>query len=178
MLEERNRLARELHDSIVQSLYTMTLFAEAGVRNANAGDTESGAHYMERIGETSQQVLKEMRLLVFELRPLALELDGMVGALSQRLDAVERRAGVEARLVFEDSLSLPSPTEEELYRVVQEALNNSRKHSAATQLSIHISAANGSVEIDVEDNGVGFDPELVRRSGGMELQNINNVTSK
>jgi len=172
VLEERNRLARELHDSIVQSLYTMTLFAEAGVRNANAGDSERGTQYMERIGETSQQVLKEMRLLVFELRPLALEQDGMVGALSQRLDAVERRAGVDAHLVFEEPLSLPSRTEEELYRVVQEALNNSLKHSAATQLSISISTGNGLVSVDVEDDGVGFDTGLVQQSGGMGLRNM------
>jgi PAS domain S-box-containing protein len=178
VLEERNRLARELHDSIVQSLYTMTLFAEAGVRNANAGDTESGTQYMERIGETSQQVLKEMRLLVFELRPLALEMDGMVGALSQRLDAVERRAGVEARLVFDEPIDLPSRTEEGLYHVTQEALNNSLKHSAATHLSIRISASDDSVAVEIEDNGVGFDTDLAHQSGGMGLRNMKDRMDK
>ena len=172
VLEERNRLARELHDSIVQSLYTMTLFAEAGVRNADHGDTVKGTQYMERIGETSQQVLKEMRLLVFELRPLALEQEGIVGALSQRLDDVERRAGVEARLIFDEPISLPSRMEEELYRVAQEALNNSLKHAAATHLSIRIATNDGLVEINVEDDGVGFDTDLVNQSGGMGLRNI------
>ncbi|MEE8466477.1 MAG: PAS domain S-box protein [Dehalococcoidia bacterium] len=172
VVEERNRLARELHDSIVQSLYTMTLFAEAGIRNASAGDPEKVVQYIERIGETSQQVLKEMRLLVFELRPLALENQGIVGAISQRLDAVERRAGVEAHLLFDEPLALPARLEEELYRVAQEALNNSMKHAAATHLLVRISAHDGSVEIDIEDDGIGFDLGLVNQSGGMGLRNM------
>ena len=70
VLEERNRLARELHDSVTQALYSLTLFAEAGSRFGKEGDLERGIHFMTRISETSQQALKEMRLLVYELRPM------------------------------------------------------------------------------------------------------------
>jgi signal transduction histidine kinase len=99
VIAERNRLARELHDSVTQSLYSSTLLAEAGQRLAGTGDLERTQGYLSRLGEITQGALKEMRLLVHELRPLALQKEGLVGALQQRLDAVERRAGVDARLV-------------------------------------------------------------------------------
>ena len=94
MLQERNRLARELHDSVTQSLHSSTLLAEAGQRLLSSGDIERVRGYLIRLGEISQQALKEMRLLVYELRPLALSGVGLVWALQQRLDAVERRSGV------------------------------------------------------------------------------------
>ncbi|NIR15549.1 MAG: histidine kinase, partial [Desulfobacterales bacterium] len=76
-----------------------------------------------------QQALKEMRLLVYELRPLALRNEGLIGALQQRLDAVERRAGIDARLIVDGEVILPSPVEENLFRIAQEALNNALKHA-------------------------------------------------
>ena len=78
---ERNRMARELHDSVTQSLHSSTLMAAAGQRLADEGDLERTKHYLTRLGEISQQALKEMRLMVYELRPLALRQVGLAGAL-------------------------------------------------------------------------------------------------
>ncbi len=172
VIEERHRLARELHDSVTQSLYSATLMAEAGRRLAASGDFERVEQYLGRLGETSQQALKEMRLLVYELRPLELEREGLIGALRQRLDAVERRAGVETKLLFDEALKLPAHLEEELYRVAQEALNNALKHSAATLVTASLVANGECVELTVDDNGRGFDSDAARNSGGMGLVSI------
>jgi signal transduction histidine kinase len=169
IIEERGRLARELHDSVTQSLYSLTLLAEAGQRLAKAGDIERVREYMHRLGEIGQQSLKEMRLLVYELRPLALREEGLVGALNQRLDAVERRAGVEARLIAEGSLELPENVEEALYRIAQEALNNALKHAAPTSVEVTIRADGKRVELEVADDGRGFDLDAVESGGGMGL---------
>ena len=169
VLEERNRLARELHDSVTQVLYSANLMAEAGRRFAGAGDLERAKHYLSRLGDTCQQALKEMRLLVYQLRPLALESEGIVGALRQRLDAVEKRAGMEARLLFDGPIDLPARLEEELYRVAQEALNNALKHAAATSVTVRFASGDGCFTLEVEDNGKGFDPDTVANAGGMGL---------
>jgi signal transduction histidine kinase len=169
VMKERSRLARELHDSVTQALYSMTLLAEAAGRRVGAGNLEQVENYLARLGEAAQQSLKEMRLLVHELRPPVLEREGLVGALQQRLDAVEGRSGVETRLRVEGTLELPAPVEEELYRIAQEALNNALKHAAATLVTIHIHADDQGVELEVADNGVGFNPEAVSDRGGVGL---------
>jgi nitrate/nitrite-specific signal transduction histidine kinase len=169
IIEERGRLARELHDSVTQSLYSLTLLAEAGQRLTKAGDIERAREYLSRLGEIGQQSLKEMRLLVYELRPLALREEGLVGALNQRLDAVERRAGVEARLFTEGKLELPENVEEALYRIAQEALNNALKHAAPTSVEVTIRVDRERVELEVSDDGGGFDPDAAATGGGMGL---------
>jgi signal transduction histidine kinase len=169
VVRERERLARELHDSVTQSLYSLTLLAEAGRRLAGAGDLERVAGYLDRLGEISQQALKEMRLLVYELRPLVLKREGLAGALQQRLDAVEKRAGVDARLLLQGTIELPTSVEEALYRIAQEALNNALKHAAATSTTVRVSAQGGRIELEVIDNGGGFDLEAVGGKGGMGL---------
>ncbi|MFN2286014.1 MAG: GAF domain-containing protein, partial [Anaerolineae bacterium] len=95
ILQERSRLARDLHDSVTQLLYSLTLLAEAGRRLAQSGDLQRVDEALARLGEIGQQAFREMRLLVYELRPLALNRAGLVRALQQRLDTVERRAGIE-----------------------------------------------------------------------------------
>jgi signal transduction histidine kinase len=178
VIAERNRLARELHDSVTQSLYSSTLLAEAGQRLVRAGDLERTEGYLSRLGEITQGALKEMRLLVHELRPLALEKEGLVGALQQRLDAVERRAGVDARLVVEGELDLLRDAEEGLYRIAQEALNNALKHASATVVTVTIRADDEQVELEVVDNGIGFDPQEVSGEGGMGLTNMRERAEK
>ena len=169
VLDERNRLARELHDSVTQSLYSLTLFSETARQLANAGNQERLAPYLRRIGETSQQALKEMRLLVHELRPMEIEDQGLEGALQQRLESVEKRAGINAQLQLNGTVQLPASLEYELYRVAQEALNNSLKHSAATSVMVLVTAGDQGILLEIEDNGRGFDTEAVGTSGGMGL---------
>ena len=169
VVDERNRLARDLHDSVAQSIYSLTLFSETARHLLNSGDEERLEHYLIRLGETSQQALKEMRLLVHELRPLQLENEGLVGALQHRLDAVERRAGIEAHLLLEGTVELPPNHEYELYRIAQEALNNSLKHAAATSVTVRVVADGQRVQLEVQDNGKGFNPAAINDKGGMGL---------
>ena len=172
ILEERNRLARDLHDSVTQSLYSLTLFAEASQRLVRAGDVERASSYLTQVGETAQQALKEMRLLVYELRPLALEEVGLVGALQQRLDAVEGRAGVETQLLVNDVVELPAAVEEALYRIAQEALNNTLKHANARSVTIGITIEGNRVQLSIEDDGSGFDAQSSVSKGGLGLTSI------
>lgn len=169
VVEERNRLARDLHDSVTQSVYSLTLLAEAGQRMIKAGDTLQVAANQQRLGEIAQQALQEMRLLVYELRPFDLKAIGLAAALEQRLEVVERRAGVEARLLIQEDLLLSKEIEESLYRITQEALNNALKHANATAVSVSITSLAGAVLLEVKDNGRGFETELVGSQGGLGL---------
>jgi PAS domain S-box-containing protein len=178
VVRERERLARELHDSVTQSLYSLTLLAEAGQRLIGGGDRKRVGEYLGRLGEIAQQALKEMRLLVYQLRPLALKREGLVGALQERLDAVEKRAGADARLLVEGTVALPASVEDELYRIAQEALNNALKHAAPTLVKVTIRAADKRMSLVVEDNGRGFDPQSAAGKGGMGLVSIRERTEK
>lgn len=170
VMEERARLARELHDSVTQSLYSLTLLAEGWQRLIRGGQVDNIAETLSEMGEIAQQALKEMRLLVYELRPPMLEQEGLLGALHQRLAAVEKRAGVEARLFAEDIVDLPAPIEEGLFRIAQEALNNSLKHAAATAVTVRLGTDDEGLVFEVADNGRGFDLKAeTNHEGGMGL---------
>jgi signal transduction histidine kinase len=169
VLEERNRIARELHDSLTQSLYSLTLWAEAGRRVVAEGATDLAEEYFGQVGELAQQSLKEMRLLVHELRPLDLDTHGFIGGIQQRLDAVESRAGVRALLQVEGEFNLPIEMQEGLYRVVQESLNNALRHAGADSVTVTIVSARDCIELRVSDDGKGFDPSAAVGSGGMGL---------
>jgi len=178
VMEERERLARELHDSVTQSLYSLTLLAGGGKRLAKAGTLANLADYFTDLGEIAQQALKEMRLLVYELRPSILEQGGLVGALQQRLDSVEGRAGVEARLLVEDTVQLPALVEEGLYRIAQEALNNALKHAMATSVTVRVYRDDGQLVMVVKDDGVGFEPDALSDTGGIGLISIRERVEK
>jgi signal transduction histidine kinase len=157
VMEERARLARELHDSVTQSLYSLTLLAEGWQRLIRSGQADNLVETLSEMGKIAQQALKEMRLLVYELRPPMLEQEGLLGALHQRLAAVEKRAGVEARLLAKDIVDLPAPIEEGLYRIAQEALNNSLKHAAATSVTVCLGTDDQGLVLEIADDGRGFD---------------------
>jgi signal transduction histidine kinase len=178
VMEERGRLARELHDSVTQSLYSLTLLAEGWKRLAVSGRLEDVAEPLSELGSIAQQALKEMRLLVHQLRPPLLEEEGLLAALHQRLAAVERRAGVDARLLSGDLVDLPGAIEDGLYRIANEALNNALKHASATSVTVRVEASDEQVEMEVQDNGQGFDVAAVREQGGIGLSSMRERAEK
>jgi len=178
VVEERSRLARDLHDAVTQSVYSLTLLAEVGKRMIAGHDLPEIASNQSRIGDIAQQALQEMRLLVFQLRPSELKELGLAGALEQRLEVVERRAGIEARLQVEGEGTLPSALEEQLYRITQEALNNALKHARATTVTVTIHVNRDAVTITVSDDGRGFEPLSVGDRGGLGLPNMRERTRK
>lgn len=178
VLEERNRLAREVHDAMNQSLYSIVLFAGAAHKEAEKAGLRPIQHHLSRVESMAQQALKEMRLMIYELRPQELEHKGLIGALQQRLEVVEERAGVGARLMVEGDFSLPLPIQDALYRIIQEALNNSLKHAAATTVTVSMRDVAEQVEVRVADNGVGFDLQGQVSAKGMGLATMRERTDE
>lgn len=172
VLEERTRLARNLHDSATQTLYSLVLLTEGWRRLLGAGGGAQAGDYLGRIGEIAQQALREMRLLIHELRPPMLEQEGLVGAVRKRLDAVEKRVGIEARVVMDDLVELPASLEEELYWITQEALNNALKHAAARKEIVRVNVERTMLVLEIADDGQGFDTEAVRDRGGLGLTSM------
>ena len=107
-LDERNRLARELHDSVTQSLYSVTLYAEAAARQVEAGNQAAVIEHLRELRDTSRDALREMRLLIYELRPPEIERTGLAAALRARLQAVETRGGVRAELIQDGDENIPA----------------------------------------------------------------------
>ncbi len=169
VVHERNRMARELHDSMTQQLYSLILFSGACRKATQAVNLERAERHLVRVEQSAQQALKEMRLLVYELRPQALDEVGLVGALQQRLDAVENRVGITTQLLVEGELDLPTATEEGLYRIAQEALTNALKHAFASSILIKIKARKQTVSLEVVDDGCGFEPGDCAELGGLGL---------
>jgi len=177
MLEERNRLARELHDSVTQLMYSLNLFAKAGKDAYRLDNPTQGEKYLTRLEDTARQALKELRLLLFELRPPELEQEGLIGALQLRLDAVEGRAGVKTQLLVNNAeAELPHEYEETLYAVAQEALNNTLKHANATLVTIQLWIDSRKIELVITDDGRGFDPQAPSHRGGMGLDTMRERT--
>jgi signal transduction histidine kinase len=169
VLAERQRLARELHDSVTQSLYSVTLYANAAVLALAAGKHAVTAGYLQELQETAQEGMRDMRLLIFQLHPPVLETEGLVAALQARLAAVEGRAGLQPEFRVDGERRLPIAIEGELYWIAQEALNNVRKHAAAQHVTVQLRFAAATVALEVRDDGIGFDPEVVpaEARGGM-----------
>jgi signal transduction histidine kinase len=172
VVEERQRLARELHDSVTQSLYSITLFAEAATDMLVDGKPDQAAAYLRELSDTARESLREMRLLIFELHPPLLEKEGLAGALQARLEAVETRGGLHAELWVVGEGRLPIVVEEGLYRIAQEALNNVLKHSKARRVTVRLQLSDGAACLEVADDGVGFDPRLLPEKGGLGLSGM------
>jgi signal transduction histidine kinase len=172
-LEERQRLARELHDSVTQALYGVTLYAEAAASVLAAGDTETATTYLHEVRDTAQEAQQEMRLLIFELRPAILEQEGLSAALQARLSAVEgRTAGLTTRIVVDAELRLPARVEAALYRIAQEALNYVLKHARARTVALSLGRVGPTVRLEIVDDGSGFDPAMAGRGGGVGLHGM------
>ncbi len=161
ILQERNRLARELHDSLSQSLFSMVLNAEAANLFFDS-DQEKARSQIRLLYETANAALKEMRTLIFELRPANLEQEGLAAVLTKHAKMISDRYGLVVRVDTKGQGRLPLNIEKALFRVAQEALNNIVKHAKATEAAIYLNSQDECVMLKIKDNGVGIETGLVK----------------
>lgn len=160
VLEERQRLARELHDSVSQVLYSIGL----GTKTARAALDHDPAQigdaldYVDRLAEAGQV---EMRALIFELRPESLATDGLAAALEKQAAVLKTRHQLAVDLQLCAEPDIPLATKETLYRVSQEAIHNIVKHANATEVSLKLECDPSQIRLEICDNGVGFEPQQV-----------------
>lgn len=127
---------------------------------------------MRELGTTAREALREMRLLIFELSPPALETGSLADAIQTRLDAVESRGGMAVQFHVEGTERLGKECRQELYQIAQEALNNALKHSRAQAVKIHLQFGEKETRLEISDDGVGFKLELAQKSGGLGLRSM------
>lgn len=158
-LEERQHLARELHDSVSQALYSIVLGTHAA-RKQLERSPEQASQALEYVQNLAEAGLAEMRALIFELRPEVLEQEGLAAALRKQVEALEVRHAICAEFTSDEELkpfTLPFATKQALYRVAQEALHNVVKHARAKHVQVKLSSKGKHVELSIWDDGNGFD---------------------
>jgi signal transduction histidine kinase len=179
-LLERQRLARELHDSVSQALFSLTMHARTAERHLateGIGADSPAAEQVTRMRELTAGALAEMRALIFELRPGALADEGLAAAIGKQAAALTSRTGVPVDVTAPaERVGLAADAEEHLYRLALEALNNALKHAGAGRLVVTLAARGGELRLVVEDDGAGFDP-AVPRPGHMGLHTMHDRAS-
>ncbi|MCA9872356.1 MAG: GAF domain-containing protein [Anaerolineales bacterium] len=165
--EERKRLARDLHDSVTQLLYSMTLFTRSSQEALEDGDMSRLEMSLGLLSDSSLQALREMRFMLFELQPPSVTELGLVEALNIRFDMVESRLGARVLFAADDYSAAAPEIEHELYYVAVEALNNSLKYAAADQIQLRLCRDDEAVYLTVTDNGRGFEPSQVSYGLGL-----------
>ncbi|MEP7358176.1 MAG: GAF domain-containing protein [Anaerolineales bacterium] len=174
VLEERQRLARDLHDSVTQLVFSLTLIAQS-VGAAYRRDPVEGERRIARVVELSQQSLAEMRALLAELRPAGPVPNGLVPALQKHFERVQSREKLAIEFDPASYAAHARDYEEALYRIVQEALNNVIKHARASRVTVRLAQPDGQVCLTIADDGLGFDPAAAPapgRDGGLGLVGI------
>jgi PAS domain S-box-containing protein len=159
--EERSHLARELHDSVTQALFSMTLVTRT-IEMQLDRDVAAARQQLVTLRDLQREALAEMRALIFELRPGNLEQDGLIHALKTHSAALQARLALPIVVKGTELADrLPIEIEEVLYRIAQEALHNVVKHAAAQQVRLELGLDGGDVRLAIVDDGVGFDPAAV-----------------
>jgi signal transduction histidine kinase len=161
VLEERQRLARELHDSVSQVLYSIGLGAKTA-QTALRRDPSQSAEALDYVNRLAEAGQVEMHALIFELRPESLRTEGLVTALERQAAVLRARHQITVQARFCPEPGVPLEVKETLYRVSQEAMHNIVKHAQASQVSLALACSEKQICLEVSDNGVGFDPAAPR----------------
>ncbi len=155
-LEERQRLARELHDSVSQALYAIALETHTA-KEVLGQDSGRLKETLDGILALAESAVSEMRFLIFELRPDYLENEDLSTTLARLADAVHNRYGCDVRLDLRQEASLSVDLKEALYRICHEALTNTARHARAGIATVRIREETDQIVVDVQDDGVGFE---------------------
>jgi signal transduction histidine kinase len=157
IVAERNRLALDLHDAVSQKLFGLVLNAEAASTLLER-DPQAARVQVAKLRERAQEALDELRSLVFELRPPDLEKDGICGALRKHVELLRRLQQREIELEVADDVAADEGRDPEVLRIAQEALQNALRHADAQHVAVRLRADDGQLSLEVEDDGVGFEP--------------------
>jgi signal transduction histidine kinase len=157
-VEERQRLARELHDSVSQALYGIALGARTA-RTLLDRDPTRAIQPVDYVLQLAEAGLAEMRALIFELRPESLEQEGLVAAIEKQVAATAARYGIEVLADLGEEPALVMSDKQVFYRIGQEALHNVVKHAHASKVEVRLQRHNGTLALEVTDNGVGFESD-------------------
>lgn len=156
VVEERNRLARELHDAVNQTLFSASLTAEAASMLIDTSPADA-KRQLQTVQELTRAAMDEMRSLIFELRPADLAEDGFVPTLRKHVDVLRRVHGNEIALEVDGEPALTARMEREVFRIAQEALTNALKHGAPEHVEVRLQTRDGRLRLRVADDGAGFD---------------------
>jgi signal transduction histidine kinase len=159
-LEERARLARDLHDSVTQTLFSANVMAESALRRWEK-DLSQSYDYLKEVHQLTGSALAEMRVLLMELRPASLSQVKFDQLLQLLVQSLQSRKQLDLSLEIESLPELPAEAKISLYRVVQEAVNNILKHSLATRAAINVEEHGEDLILQIQDNGKGFEPSKV-----------------
>lgn len=163
IMEERRRLASELHDSITQSLFTLSLTA-CGLRTTLANKAGIDLQPLDLLVEQTKAIQTEMRTLINELRPVDLDAGNLDSALRQHAQSLRRSAGTRVKLSIQGNTHcLPLVVQQNLNRIAQEALSNIARHAKAQNAEINLEVRDQMVTLTIRDDGVGFDPHAIAR---------------
>jgi signal transduction histidine kinase len=157
VLSERNRLALDLHDAVSQKLFGLVLAAESA-RTLLDRNPEAARDQVAKLQTLAEEARDELRSLVFELRPPDLERDGLCGALRKHVEVLRRLQPVAIDLDLDAAVARNPARDRELLRIAQEALHNSLRHARAQHLAVRLRREDGRLLLEIEDDGVGFDP--------------------
>jgi signal transduction histidine kinase len=158
IVEERNRLARDLHDSVSQKLFGLVMSAEAAATLVERDGT-GAREQVSRLGELAQEALGELRSLIFELRPASLDEEGLAATLRKQVDVLRRAHGREIELRVAGTARPVPEAEADVLRIAQEALHNALRHADAERIELRMQAREDRLTVIVADDGVGFDPD-------------------
>ena len=173
MIQERRRVASDLHDSMTQSLHSLVLSAETAQHLHRENQPKKLAASLELLMDSARQALREMRLLLYGLNLTPEEQVDLFDILEARLESVEHRLGIESELNIENRGIIPKKCEREIFFIVIEALNNAVRHGHADFISVSITSTPYQIVLKVRDNGRGFSPEQIKnKNGGMGIRNI------
>jgi nitrate/nitrite-specific signal transduction histidine kinase len=158
IMAERNRLARELHDAVTQTLFSASLIADV-LPKIWKRNPEEGLQNLEEVRQLNRGALAEMRTLLLEMRPEALERTDIKTLITQLADAFVGRVRIPLDLEINEDCELTHEVKIVFYRVAQEALNNIAKHSGARQVELHLECQPGQLNLCIKDDGLGFEPD-------------------
>ncbi|MEU6951802.1 MULTISPECIES: GAF domain-containing sensor histidine kinase [unclassified Streptomyces] len=162
--EERSRLAHELHDAVSQKLFSLRLTAQAATALVDRDPVRAKGE-LQQVAALAAEAVDELRAAVVELRPAALDEDGLIATLRTQIQVLDRAHAAEVAFESRGVRALPAAQEEALLRVAQEALHNALRHSGAERVSVTLVRRGTDTVLRVTDDGAGFDPTAVRRAG-------------